>query len=423
MKILLVATVIFLLVLPLQIALSPTTSIDLPLSRVLVPALILLWLIVSLMQRKLFVSLTAQATFLVLFVASALLSFAAAQNLEWAARKTLFLLTYAPLFFLVAALLHEYGGKAVKILTRTLVWSGALGAATALFQFCGQFVIGLDPMLTLWRALTPFVLGGAFGEAVITHNSWLVNVAGANIFRAVGFFPDPHIAAFFFGLIAPFAYALFHSERKKQYLIIFFILLCADILTFSRGGYIGLIAGAGAWMLCAQATLSVAQKRFAALALASVLLVLFIVPNPFSERLASVARLSEGSNIERLRNWAEAGHVIANNPAFGVGIGNYPLEIDPSATYRTPFYAHNTYLDVMAELGALGLFAWLAFLFFIARGFVRHVHHKHIAMAGTASIAIFATHSLVETPLFSVHVLPLLMVIAALSTYTTNNDD
>lgn len=68
--------------------------------------------------------------------------------------------------------------------------------------------------------------------------------------------------------------------------------------------------------------------------------------------------------IERLAHWQAAVEMARDHPFFGVGLGNYSVRY---AQYRLinwqlPLgHAHNTYLNLLAETGMVGLFAYLAY--------------------------------------------------------------
>ena len=124
--------------------------------------------------------------------------------------------------------------------------------------------------------------------------------------------------------------------------------------------------------------------------------------NPVAGRFMSSFDTKEGSNQARISNWHQAVDIIAKHP-FGVGIGMYSLAVDSGADYREPIYAHDLYLDIAAELGIISAFVFIAILYFVA---------------GVASITAFGVHSLVESPLYSVHILILFLIIIALSAAT-----
>jgi len=71
------------------------------------------------------------------------------------------------------------------------------------------------------------------------------------------------------------------------------------------------------------------------------------------------------STAERLAHWIAGIHMFLNHPLTGVGIGNYP---DAYPRYFITIFvnslghAHNYYINIAAETGAIGLTAYLLFL-------------------------------------------------------------
>ncbi|PJA87016.1 MAG: hypothetical protein CO141_01700, partial [Candidatus Moranbacteria bacterium CG_4_9_14_3_um_filter_42_9] len=199
------------------------------------------------------------------------------------------------------------------------------------------------------------------------------------------------------------------------------ILLLADAATFSRGGYLGLFAGLVLAVILAWPKLKKTPKILAA-GLSVILASILIIPNPVSQRYFSSFDLKEGSNEGRIEMWQKATKVILKNPLSGVGIGNYPLEIQPGATYRDPIYAHNTYLDIAAESGVLSALAFLGILIFATRSLLKKGREGLIFLAGAMSLTIFAIHSLVETAIYSPVVLTLFLFIVSFSNRAGKNE-
>ena len=98
----------------------------------------------------------------------------------------------------------------------------------------------------------------------------------------------------------------------------------------------------------------------------------------------------------------------------------YSLEIKSNATYREPIYAHNLYLDIASELGIVSVFIFIFILYFTFKNFWIVAKKQPYFIAGVASITIFSVHSLVESPLYSVHILILFLIIVALSSSIKN---
>ena len=96
------------------------------------------------------------------------------------------------------------------------------------------------------------------------------------------------------------------------------------------------------------------------------------------------------STAERLAHWIAGIHMFLAHPWLGVGIGNYP---DVYQNYYITIFvnslghAHNYYINVAAEMGAIGLTVFLLFLFalFLAAGSAYHAISTHAAEAKSAS--------------------------------------
>ena len=89
----------------------------------------------------------------------------------------------------------------------------------------------------------------------------------------------------------------------------------------------------------------------------------FAAPAQVSARVLS---FTSGGGSGRTDIWAVATQVARDHPLLGVGIGNFPL-VEPSYASRTanlpqvdyivtePQVVHNSYLELLAELGVVGL--------------------------------------------------------------------
>jgi len=87
--------------------------------------------------------------------------------------------------------------------------------------------------------------------------------------------------------------------------------------------------------------------------------------------------------------------IIKSHPWIGVGPGNFNL-----AQSR---YAHNSYLQIWAEVGLLGLFPFFWFLISGARSLgkkIKHAQQPNIYLAGTAAICLFLLHNFIDFGFF-----------------------
>lgn len=397
------------LYLPFQIALNPTEGIDLASVRIIIPVLFILWLARGLKNKKIIVKNTIITAFLTIFLVLNLFSALISKNIDWSARKLLFLFSIFPIYFVISAVISDKNKMEKTI--KFLLWGGFLAALVGIFQFLLQFITGLEKTYKFWATffIWPF-LGNSFGVAVLKNNSWLVNISGKTYLRAISTFPDPHMFSFYLGLLIPLSIGMALKHKKFIYLLFLIILIFADILTFSRGGYLGILAGVLAISFLIWNKFNAKYKTITLIVAALVLGILFF-PGPVSERLASSLNLSEGSNSSRIEIWQKTVKIILDKPFLGVGIGNYPLEIKPSADWREPIYAHNTYLDIAVETGIINALIWIGLLAFSITAFLKKSKKENFFLWLAISLVIFSTHSLVETAVYSPVVLTLLLMI------------
>jgi len=156
--------------------------------------------------------------------------------------------------------------------------------------------------------------------------------------------------AFVFGLLKK------NPLRKVVYWGIAFLMIAAVVITFSRGGFLGLIA----------ATLVLARKlgrrnktaTVATLALA-VIFFLAVAPGAYSGRLASIfdsAADATGSASQRTVVLKRSIWVTLRYPLFGVGLGNFHHKSEQELG------THNAYTQVGSEMGIPAMIAYIIFL-------------------------------------------------------------
>lgn len=407
--------------LPFQIALSPAAGIDLASIRVVIILLFLAWLAKGLKDKKLRILPDWQTACILAFLFLSGFSIFFAQNVFWGERKLLFLLSIFPIYFIAADILNTR--EKIKKLSRVLVVSGALAAAIGILQSAVQFLVGVGNLYHFWAryATVPF-LGRTFSQAVLDYPSWLVNISGHTYFRAISVFPDPHMLALFLGLLFPMSVALFFTEKKTVWLVCAGVILLADVLTFSRGAYLGLVSGALIWIILFWSKFS-SRYKVGFLAGLLFLAAIILVPSPASSRFFSSFNLQEGSNIGRLAMWRAAEEKILARPMTGVGLGNFPLAIDPLAAYREPIYAHNTYLDIAVEAGIFSALAWIGLLLVSLRAFLEKAEKDKFFLGAFFGLLIFSVHSIVETGIYSPVVLTLFLLAISFSGKSEKNEE
>jgi O-antigen ligase len=147
-------------------------------------------------------------------------------------------------------------------------------------------------------------------------------------------------------------------------------------MSWSRGAWIGVGAGL-------VATVVVQSRRAFVLSMIGAAVLAFsiwlssinIIPNAIAARFSGVEEYlgvfdvrgvqvddANFALVERMAHWQAAFAMFQTHPAFGVGFGNYQVVYSDYALPRwsDPLgHAHNYYLNVAAEAGALGLIAYV----------------------------------------------------------------
>lgn len=174
-----------------------------------------------------------------------------------------------------------------------------------------------------------------------------------------GMFGNPNEMAMHFVMMTPIAFTLGLAARKSLVRWVYFamaaLFVAANMVTFSRGGFLGLIACllVLAW--------KVGRKYRLNVAIGSIIfggLAIIAAPGNYGLRMLSIfipGLDTVGSSDQRWELLMRSLLVTARNP-WGIGIGNFPI------VGIRDLQSHNAFTQVSAELGLMGLAAYLVFI-------------------------------------------------------------
>ncbi|WP_257456666.1 O-antigen ligase family protein [Archangium lipolyticum] len=177
-------------------------------------------------------------------------------------------------------------------------------------------------------------------------------------------YADPNRSAMNLALVVPLAVA-FLARKESGWVwriacaVAVVLAVVAIVFTYSRGGFIGLSVAMAIWAMREQRKLrSVMIGTALALGLA------IFAPKSFWQRNETVATFHEdASAMGRVYAWQVTSRISLDKPLLGVGAGAFrhawPLYAPPEATRA--YVAHNIFLDVIGELGWVGLLFFLVF--------------------------------------------------------------
>jgi probable O-glycosylation ligase (exosortase A-associated) len=138
-----------------------------------------------------------------------------------------------------------------------------------------------------------------------------------------------------------------------------FLTAIAVVLTYSRGGFLGLAAAAGVLVWHSRA------RWFAIFVAVPVLVGAFLTfaPSDYTDRINGIgdASKSDRSAQMRLEAWSVAATITAEHPIQGIGPKNFHGQSKrfPRPSTMVDMEVHNTYLELAASMGLTGLLGYL----------------------------------------------------------------
>jgi|YelNatPaOPRAMG01_1025707.scaffolds.fasta_scaffold03299_2 O-antigen ligase len=214
--------------------------------------------------------------------------------------------------------------------------------------------------------------------------------------------------------IIPFSQVEIIRKKELFYYLSLIILASGLLLSMSEGAWIGLCVAEG--VILAFGDKKIRRSILILITIVAISLGIFslhsiLTGNNLLSFLSSRVSMDSSSKIERIYIWEASWKIFKDHPIVGVGIGVFPL-IYP--TYKLPqareinmSFAHNLLLNLLAETGILGFFAFLLFLFDIYRkGFVllRRTENTEVILAIIASFTAYMVHQLFDGTMWSLHI-------------------
>lgn len=334
----------------------------------------------------------------------------------------------------------------VAALTLSMIVARELGpAVAALFQWTKALLVyflALDLLRTRGHALVAVaaLLLAASAEALlglvqsafgIGPESFAVEAAFS---RAFGTFGRPNSYAGYLEMILPLGLLLtawLWGERRQTGVGGWALALsggataligAAILASFSRGAWLGTLAGIGVMLLVAGP-----RSRATALAGAAVAALFGLVggfsllPSGVRDRIAAIFSAGGGDDVrtayitaenfailERRAHWEAGLQMFASDRLLGVGLGNFNVrysEFTVSPTFLlSQGHAHNYYIHVAAEAGLIGLGAYLLLLVAIVISGLRALRRtagadpfaRALVVAGLGVVTAVGVHNFFE---------------------------
>lgn len=211
-------------------------------------------------------------------------------------------------------------------------------------------VIDISLKLYLLSSLLYYLLGVSSFSILQEHQFIYGIFVEKSLPRLVGFTIDPNFAALTF-CFSFFFY--FNGDKNLKFSRIFiFLSLILLLLTLSRGGVITLLVV----LLITNVNKITFRTLFLTIVMLFITSIILFVINYFSliDLVTIFEKRLAGSSTGagRFNIWKNAFELYTNAPLFGTGI--FTFRHYNAIFFNTDLYAHNTFLEILVELGSIG---------------------------------------------------------------------
>lgn len=312
------------------------------------------WLVLIILRRR---QIRSQplAPLITLLIAALIVAIPGAEHMTRAVTVTLFTLFTISLGMLVPQLVTQR--DELRKIVGFLFFSAALTMAFGLYQFIGDLA-GLPSSFT--------GLAEGYGRGVF----------GFPRIQSVGHEPLFYANFLLLPISLVLAFLVLPQKWFSQKILWIFLslLLITLALTLSRGAIIGFLGAAGFLAVTLAPRLITLRNVFVigvvgVLVLGAVGGILRVISPEATSRFVDQLTIQDfgrsDSTVGRLRGWNDAITLWKTSPVVGIGPGNYgPAILGYPATPPAGGWpvVNNEYIEILAEMGLLGLGIFLTFL-------------------------------------------------------------
>lgn len=310
-------------------------------------ALAVLYLIVDYGRPQDFLPISALRPGMILSILLILTLFTSETALVWKAKQIWMVIYFALLLalFVPFATNNYYAYKAM--LTVVLFIPFILAIVTSV-----RTVERLKTLLFLWVLLALYVsVYGLFHRGVGSGN----------------YFADENDLSLYINMSLPFCFMLLFYEKSffRRAVALFAILagLTATVISFSRGGFVGLVCVAGVYFFYSK------HKIRIGLTIAAIAIVaLVFASSAYWDEMSTITDTKEATANARLLTWESAWYMFLDNP-LGVGGGNFRVrfpeyQVDEFQRGMWGKYSHSLWFTLLSELGVVGVVIYLRLIYY-----------------------------------------------------------
>ena len=324
----------------------------------------------------------------------------------WALRRLLSGTWTLPRHSLTLPTLAVIGCMALSLLTNSSTYSSTEVLSGALYQvrwieYAAVLAMGVDFFRVptrAWAYLKILVVAGVvvsllgFVQLQVfpDFTSMVPQGWDPHVGRLLSTWFDPNFLAGWLSFMVTITTAVALSQpwrQAKWWWIASVVMTTAIILTFSRSGYVALVAGVGIVTLFR-------SRALLFIGLIGMVMTIMFVPR-VQERVIGIRTVDETAQL-RIVSWKNAFEVISDYPWFGVGYNVYKyVQIDygflDTTNEHSASGSDSSLLSIWVTTGTIGLLAYLWLLVALLREAWVTWHSTHVSKAWrSVGLGVFA---------------------------------
>ena len=204
--------------------------------------------------------------------------------------------------------------------------------------------------------------------------------------RVYSTFDNPNVLGQYLVLSIPVVFALCVSAKKAAPRLIFFAIAAVMgvclIFTWSRAAWVGIVLAIGFFVV-------MKDRRWSTLCIVALLILPFVIPESIFSRITSIGDMKDSSTAYRVSVWIASFRIAKDYWLGGIGLGSGAFEriYQNYALNGAGFalHSHNFYIQLVVEMGILGLVLFVAIIFMSYKQIVsirdKNSVNKNVALA------------------------------------------
>jgi len=280
------------------------------------------------------------------------------------------------------------------------------------FDLLFYLMVAAGTVVSLY-GLMQYVFGAAGAE------NWVDEEMFGSVTRVYSTLENPNVLAEYLLIVIPMAFAGILAGKGKLKKVIFAlcfaVMALCMILTFSRGGWLGLLVAAAVFLI-------MLDRRFILLGIVGLIAMYFVLPDSILNRFLSIGDLGDSSTSYRVAIWMGTIAMLKDYWLCGIGPGVdgfnkiYPIYSYNAATAQ---HSHNLFLQITCDAGICGIVIFLAILFKYFRTAASAVSRetdkksRYFQIASVSSMCGFLVQSMTDYSFYNYRVMFLFWVLVA----------